>query len=288
MNRELFTHALREADNVRMELGLNMYQPVNIYDICTELGITVRFVDINMEGMYIAQESGNFPTILISNQRPYPRRCYTCAHELGHHRFNHGTKVDVLSDQSQNKNASSDIEEEILVDAFAGALLMPILGIQAEFVKRNIEPNQATPLHYFMISSVFGTGYRSLVLHCKFNKLITPSKTELLLKYTPSTILAHIAGADIPKAHFKMLDDCSSVSVIDLEMSNYLILPPGFITEGKHLENLKKLTVGDIYTATKPGIVRAVESNSGNGFFIRIQNQGYVGLAEYRHLENNE
>jgi hypothetical protein len=284
MNRNLFTSALLEADNVRMELGLDMYQPINIFDTCIKMKIPVRFVDINMEGMYVCQEDGKSPVILISNQRPYPRRCFTCAHELGHHRFGHGTKLDVLSEQ--NNHSSSNHQDELLVDSFAGALLMPVAGIHAEFAKRSLKPNHASPLQFYIISSIFGTGYQSLITHCRANKIISPAKEKSLLKFSPAKILDHLVGPELPKTHFKVFDCHSIISALDLEVLNYLILPSEFVIEGDHLKKLKELKNSNVYIANKPGIVRSFAANSNRSFFIRIQKSGYMGLAEFRHLEN--
>ncbi len=54
----IYKKAIMMADDIRAELGLNMFQPVNIFDACIRLGVSVRFVDINMEGVYIEQEGG--------------------------------------------------------------------------------------------------------------------------------------------------------------------------------------------------------------------------------------
>src|SRR6266487_5476530 len=129
----LYRDAILKASEVRKQLGVNMFQPLNIYDSCINLEVNVKFVDVNMEGFYVKQ--GGMSTILISSQRPFPRRCFTCGHELGHHVFNHGLKVDILSDESGRSTSKN--RDEILVDAFAAALLMPVGGIQAEFAKRN-------------------------------------------------------------------------------------------------------------------------------------------------------
>src|SRR6218665_1064502 len=107
--------ALRKASEVRRKYGFNNFQSVNAFDLCTEMNVTVRLVDINMEGMYIVQNDGLSPQVLISNQRPMGRRNFTCAHELGHHIFNHGSKIDELSDGSGKKAYDAD---EYLVDTF--------------------------------------------------------------------------------------------------------------------------------------------------------------------------
>lgn len=267
--------ALAKAYEVRKQFGLDLFQPTNVFDICDDLGLTVWFVDINMEGMY--KSDGQ---IVLSSLRPLSRRVYTCAHELGHHLFNHGTKIDELNDSD---NAPYD-NDELLVDAFAGALLMPIAGVQAEFAKRNLKPNSSTPLQFYIISSVFGTGYQSLVTHCKVNKLITNTKAASLQKHTPAKILKEILGKDT-KASFKIFDGLTHVPVIDIEVSNVIFLPKSFKIEGNHLEKLTDTNEGVAYIAQKAGIIRAYCPDD-NTYFIRIQNIGYIGLSENRHLEN--
>jgi len=277
-----FLSAVSEADKIRMNQGFDMYQPINVFDICAKLGVTVRFHDINMEGVYISQENGQRPTIILSTLRPLPRRQFTCAHELGHHVFKHGSKVDGLIDES----GTSDDAEELLVNSFAGSLLMPVAGVRAELATRSLNAGKASPLDFYILSSVFGTGYQTLISHCKFNKLITVAREKELLKLTPSKILKKLLGTDITNSHFKILDSFAELSVTDLEVSNYIILPRDVIVEGNHLKKFKETTVGTAYIAVKPGIVRVVGSESPLACFVRIQNINYIGLAENRHLEN--
>lgn len=93
-------------------------------------------------------------------------------------------------------------------------------------------------------------------------------------------------GTAVEKSHFKIIDNNTDLSVIDLEVGNYAFLPPDMNVEGNHLRKLNKTDYGDIFIAKHPGIVRAVSVESATGYFIRIQNAGYIGLAENRHLED--
>jgi Zn-dependent peptidase ImmA (M78 family) len=279
----LYRKALLGADKVRRLLDKNMFEPLNIIDCCLNLGLTVRFVDINMEGMYVINEDHTNPTIIISVLRPFARRCFTCAHELGHHVFNHGSKIDGLSDSDES---SSDDVEELLVDTFAGALLMPVAGILAEFAKRNWVPQNATPQNYYTISSLFGTGYQTLVSHCKINKIISESKAFSLLKVKPSDILKDLFSSGTDNSYFKIFDGLTIVPIIDLEVKNYIVLPHNAVVEGSQLHKVSNTTNGYGYMATKPGIMRVAFNESEIYSFIRIQNFKYVGLAQNRHLEN--
>lgn len=273
----LHTNAIREADQVRMELSFGMFEPVNILDICDRLGVAVRFVDFNMEGMFIRGESS---TILISYQRPFPRRLFTCAHELGHFRFNHGSKIDPLS--SEKQSIQSDKKDELLVDSFAGALLMPIDGIQIEFAKRSINIKKANPIDFFLVASVYGTGYQSLITHSRANGLIDRTKETSLLKFSPARILKGVTGLDLPKSYYRIIDQYTKNATIDLETSNYLILPDNLEIEGDNLEKLTETSVGTLYRACKCGSLQAISSSQNIN--IRIQKLGFTGLAKYRHL----
>ena len=279
----LFRKALLMADEVRIELGLDMFEPINIYDACIDLQITVRFVDISMEGMYVINNNGTNPTIILSNKRPMPRRVYTCAHELGHHRFKHGNRIDHLKDPSANHVLNDP--DEFLVDVFAGALLMPVAGVQAEFAKRGWAISKATPIQFYTISSVFGTGFRTLIVHSRANGLINSSKAEELLKTAPAKLLTSLSLQLTDNSYFKIIDQYSKLPVIDLEVGNYILLPNDIIVHGGHLVKLKVTSTATGYKATKPGIIRVCSPNGTIASFIRIQNEGYVGLAEYRHLE---
>jgi hypothetical protein len=278
----LYTSAIRKASEVRIKLGLDLFEPINIYDVCSSLEIDIRFVDVNMEGLYVNNKG--ISQILLSCLRPFPRRTFTCAHELGHHIFNHGLKVDVISDESADSSVKSS--DEILVDAFAAALLMPVGGIQAEFTKRNMSFQSATPIDFYVISSVFGVGYQTLITHCKVNRLINDLKSIELLKFTPAKIFkAHFGNVE-EKSFFKIIDGKCKPKSIDLEVSNYIVLPSDFIVNDDFLDKKYEAQLGSLFLAKRPGISSVHSNETETSYFIRIQPQNYVGFAEYRHLEN--
>src|SRR5689334_19259961 len=91
--RPLAQEALHRAIAVRREAGVGPTSPLDIYALCAQRQITVRFVPFSMEGAYVR---GTRPGILLSALRPLARRAFTCGHELGHHVFGHGFTVDEL------------------------------------------------------------------------------------------------------------------------------------------------------------------------------------------------
>lgn len=282
--RSIFLKAIKSATKVRSNLGLNMFEPLNIYDLCNSQGVSVRIVDINMEGMYIKADNHNKPTILISNRRPLPRRVFTCAHEYGHHFFGHGSKIDNLDDKNSNLYSSEQDEEELLVNAFAGSLLMPIAGVQAEFFKRKLDPNTANQVEFYLISSLFGVGYNSLIYHCKVNKLISNTRAKQLLKYTPAKILKESFSNKIKPSYFKYFDRHNQPQVSDVEVSNYLIIPNEAIVDTLFFRSIEKTEQGTIYLVIKPGITEIKSEYFKEKIIIRIERKNYSGLSQYRHL----
>lgn len=274
--------AILMASKVRRKLKFNQFQPINIFEVCLSMGIIVQFVDINMDGFY-AKVDG-IAKILISYKRPFQRRCYSAAHELGHHVFNHGLKVDILSEEA----APDAVKEpdEILVDAFAAAFLMPVGGIQAEFAKRKWAFENASAVEYYIISSLFGVGYKTLILHCRYSNLITPEKAADLQKYTPAKILKSLSSEIASANHFKIIDGFCSLETVDLEVSNYVILPAGAAVESEYLQKITECDYGGIYFVLKSGITTVHWINARKSIFLRIQKENYIGFAEYRYLEN--
>lgn len=279
---QIYRDAIIKAGEIRNQLGVDMFQPINIFDSCTKLGIDVKFVDVNMEGFY-AKQNG-LATILISSLRPLPRRVFTCGHELGHHVFNHGLKVDILAEQDKSATSYKD-KDEILVDAFSAALLMPVGGVQVEFTARNLDIENASPIEFYTVASTFGVGYQTLITHCKVNGLIGDYQANSLSKLTPAKIFNTYFGAVAEKSYFRIIDDHSDISVIDLEVSNYLILPYDLILEEDYLVKIGNTKFGFIYKANKAGI-SSINLPSNNSFFLRIQREHYIGFADYRHFEN--
>ena len=139
--RRLAQAALAMSLDVRAlpQLDFDTRVPVDIYEVCHSLGVPVQFVDINFEGMYVKHPR----RILISALRPYPRRVFTCAHELGHHVFGHGATIDELVETT---GTGPDVDpKEVLVQLFAGFMLMPVLGVSRAFSSRGWNTRQAGP-----------------------------------------------------------------------------------------------------------------------------------------------
>ncbi|WP_262695979.1 ImmA/IrrE family metallo-endopeptidase [Kordiimonas aquimaris] len=281
--RLLANIALRAASKARVDLGYDQIEPLCIYDACDKHGVSVRFVDINMDGMYNRAAK---PKILISNLRPLVRRNMTCAHELGHHVFEHGSTIHEIESTSEIK--SSHDPKEFLADRFASHLLMPTLGMRKALNIRTQNSPALTPQDIWAISSDFKVGYTTVLYHLFFGlSVISKNQFESLKKSTPQ-LLRNIALGFTSTDPAIFVDQNSCAKTLDLETGDWIVSRDNLIFSDSLFSDELKVPGGFAYQALNQGIARVEGGTLGQAFFARISRKsrrnGYVGLAKYRHL----
>jgi Zn-dependent peptidase ImmA (M78 family) len=279
--KELATEALQAATATRAKAKADQHGPMCVYGLCDTLGVMVRFNGISMEGMY---QRGTPPRIHLSARRPLRRRAFTCAHELGHHVFGHGSSIDELREEA--KDHPHEDPKEFLADAFGGFLLMPITGLRRAFNIRGLNPETATPAQLLAIACHFGVGYRTLVTHLSSGvKLITRARAAKL-KRQPAALRKEILGTATSQ-WLAIADAHYLAPTLDTEVDELLLLPAGAEVAGDSLVLERDLPAGRLFRAARSGIVQANANQGAWAVFIRIAPKEYVGLAKYRHLEED-
>ena len=280
--RSLSREGMMAAIKTRMQFGMGANDPLCVYELCGKLGIKVRFVDINVEGMY---SRGKDPRIMVAARRPVARRAFTCAHELGHHIFGHGSTVDELEDDWSKDD--SERPEEILANSFAAFTLMPTVGVRHAFVSRGIVVNKATPAQIFAVACNFGVGYATLVNHLAYGITdLSPVRATELLKSSPKTIRAQLLGKS-SDAPLVVADAHWNANTLDLEVGSNVLLPKDVSVADGVLELVADFGSQVLYRAVATGVRRAHRPNDW-ATFIRVCREKYVGMAAYRHLEDND
>jgi IrrE N-terminal-like domain len=284
--RTLVTQAMQAAVGTRAKAKLDQAGPICIYDLCEALGVAVRFNNINMEGMY---QRGLPPRIHLSARRPLPRRAYNCAHELGHHVFGHGSSIDEL--REDDKPNPWEDPKEFLADTFAGFILMPVIGLRRAFSVRGWTSETAAPAQIFTIACEFGVGYATLVTHLSAGvNMLSRGRAAALKRVTPKALRMDILSALVPEPLI-VVDQHRTAPTMDAEVSTQLLLPLGAEVTGSGLTFERDLAAGRLFRAVKPGIFQA--SAGDWAIFVRVapiqedEPCGYVGLAQYRHLEED-
>lgn len=102
---------------------------------------------------------------------------------------------------------------------------------------------------------------------------VTPKapRTDILNALTPEPLI--------------IADRHRAASTLDAEVKTLLLLPPDAEVAGPGLAFERDLAAGRLFRAVKPGIVQA--SAGAWAVFVRIAPEAYVGLAQYRHLEED-
>lgn len=280
--KALLRQAMQAASEVRDALDLDPFGPVDPYLAAEKLGVKVVLLGNSMEGFYFKGPPGR---ILLSSLRPVPRRAFTCAHELGHHWFGHGSTIDQLQ---EDERPESDKPEEVLANGFAGFFLMPTPGLRGAFAKRGWTIAAATPLQLFIVACEFGVGYRTVLNHLSYAlNEITANRRKELEKWTPQRIRRQILDDEYDSA--VIVDNHNEAATFDVETGAAVLLPLGATTDSPALEHIQSLDDFELFRAVKRG--RAIVSELAKPCEVRVmpkllEERPYEGPAANRFLED--
>lgn len=282
--RTLAHQAMLASIRARQTAKLDLFSPICIYALCKAHDVMVRFNDIaSMEGMY---ERGPRPRIHLSALRPLPRRAYNCGHELGHHIFGHGSTIDELRDDVADGAHTSP--NEILADTFAAFTLMPTLGLRRAFASRGWAPTSATSRQIFNVACEFGVGYTTLITHLTYTlNEISRAYATKLLRISPRDVRSEILGSPTT-APLVVADPYWASPTLDAEVGTLLLLPSGTHISGPVAAWEVNTAAGSLFRAVAPGVAQATVPGSPWATFVRVARPQYVGLAQYRHLEDTD
>lgn len=280
-NKLLATDALTKALRLRKQLGIPMDESVSALDAAENLGIEVRMIDLpSMEGMYMA---GSKPKIMLSCLRPQGRRSFTCAHEIGHHIFEHGEQFDELTDEKSTLRKHDS--KEYSADCFAAFFLMPKTTIDSGMKRRGLAYETLEPVQVYALASWLGVGYSTLVNHMQYGIcMISSKKAQYLNKLAPKDIRQIILSYSVGSS-LHMADEHWVGRAIDCEVGDFILLPQGTRIEGTQLILLDGETNRVLIKSQAPGVARVVNEELGWAAFIRVSPPEYVGRSCYRFEE---
>jgi hypothetical protein len=271
---DLARRAVTEALRLRCRRGHGADQPVCPIDLALDEGVDLRLESIkSLEGMY----TPDGPLIILGSLRPQGRRSYTCAHELGHHVFGHGLRIDELL-EGEPEPARKD-EAEYIADRFAAALLMPKLAVLHAFAARAWEIRTSTPEQIYTIAGLLGVGYTTLLGYLEGTlRSLSSSAARQLRKTSPKAIRTRVLGTDTASGLI-IVDEFWSGRPVDAEVGDAIVVPSGMSLNGDAVEHVRD----GLLRAKAPGSARL--RGRGLNVEVRITRRAFTGLAVYRHLE---
>ncbi|MGH9904809.1 MAG: ImmA/IrrE family metallo-endopeptidase, partial [Pyrinomonadaceae bacterium] len=272
--------ALRGALEIRRRVSASNLQPICIYDTAEQLGIDVIFrPEKSLGGLY----NKTAQTILIPTHRPPGRQTFTCAHEIGHWFFGHGTGIDEINDL---EGFHENEPKERLVDIFASYLLMPPWAVRDAYKKRGWNVSNCTASQAYTVAGQLGVGYQTLVQHLQLSlNLISSTHAQELLRTTPKKLRCSLLGNNSAR-HLVIVDNWWGNVAVDLQVGDLAIIPVNVTVEGKSAVSVSDHELGQLIEARQPGISRAESHDESWAVFIRVSRKDFIGRSIYRHLED--
>jgi Zn-dependent peptidase ImmA (M78 family) len=275
--QELARIALRASFDVRRKVGTLFEDPICIYDFAEKLGLEIWFVaGASFGGMYAKDTNSLF----IPAERPAGRKAYTCAHELAHWWFKHGTRVDDLNFDLPDHV----IPEECLANLFGGYLLMPRHAISDAFSRRNLKPANCNPIELYSIACQLGVGYETLLTHLRWSlNLINHSRMIDMRAFSPKEIRKSILDS-ASNSHLIVADMSWHKTAIDLENGDYAVVPDKIQLRGDSVKVIGHCAHGTILQAIHGGLTQVTKSGTPWAAMVRVSRKQFVGRGAYRHL----
>lgn len=271
--------ALKGAMLLRRKLEIPQDAPICIYDFAEAHDVMVWFTGgPSFGGMYSKEKNA----ILVPALRNPPRQAFTAAHELGHWFFNHGTKADDLHTIDCETAGS---EDEVLVNLFAGHLLMPIHCLKKEFSRRNITVQACTPIEIYRVASQLGVGYNTLLyqLYRTF-EVINQDHFAALSKATPKSIRSEVMPKEIATDHLIYADAQWDNSIaIDLQVGDCAYVPCQLDKHDKNFRIHSHNQHGCLIQALNQGI-SIIDSENGWTNSLRVSRKEFSGRSIHRHF----
>ncbi|MCE9620185.1 MAG: ImmA/IrrE family metallo-endopeptidase [Planctomycetes bacterium] len=274
--------ALRRAIELRKRLAIPTDHAVCAVDVAEQLDVEVWYKPLpSLAGMY---SGGDDPTIVLGSDRPAGYQSSTCAHEIAHHVFGHGTKVDEYIEGAGRSRAQDP--EEMLANLFGGHLLMPQAAVTRVFGSRGWSMARPTPEQVFIAAGHLGVGYQTLVHHLRWTiRSIAGPVFDHLVGFQANSIRQTITGRPTSENVF-VVDKHWSDRPVDLVVGDLAFLPAGSSIEGNAVEIVDQSADRVTICAVRRGLARAEDARSEWSSFIRVMPKCYDGAAVHRHLED--
>jgi hypothetical protein len=281
--REIAERAIRAALTLRSTRHVGLSDALCPYDLAERLGVEVRFAEIpSLEGMYVNRDE---PLVLLGAHRPRGRQAFTCAHELGHHHFGHGTRIDELRERDSPRAYDPD---EYAADCFAAFLLMPKTTVLSGLRLRGGCPREPSAAAIYATASWLGVGFSTLVTHlCASLRVIDASRAEALRRTDLRQLRSNFVGRDVA-ADIVVVDRHWVGRPIDVTTDQLVVVPPSARLESDHLREVWRDEERAVLAPLRPGIDRVTCTGSSWASFVRVTRERYVGRSAFRHLEDPE
>jgi Zn-dependent peptidase ImmA (M78 family) len=273
--------AVAAALRIRQIVGIQFDHPVAIIDVALQLGILVSFKRLSsMEGLWCKEKRA----IVLTSLRPAGRRAFTCAHEIAHCYFNHGTRIDELLEYAIS---DSFHPEEYLANELAAHLLMPLYAVSQELQIRKWKPATLTALQVYTLASHFGVSYGALLNHLYYAfNMVRKDLFEALSRTSPKMIRSLFCPT-VAATHLVVVDEFWRYRPVDLEVGDLLIFPQGTEFDRQLLESAPCQSGSGLAACARFAGIGRLLHRDGSQLLLRVLPKEFEGFAEYRFPDQN-
>jgi hypothetical protein len=277
----LYRQAVRMASQVRAEFGFGPAESICPFDLADRMGVSARLVNApSLEGMYFPSESAQ---IFVGALRPSGRQRFTCGHEIAHHVFGHGQCIEEVSRSAQANNSPN----EVVANRFASALLMPKLAVLSAFQRYGIAPAKASSRDIWRVAQALGVGYTTLVNYLDIALGELPTQlASFHLKARLPAIRSDAIGFASESRDAWIIDSAWGSRSVDVSVGDIVTMPPTSSYDGACLEYVEGPKPHLV--AVRPGTGKLMLPNGAYELRVRVSRHQYIGLAQYRHLPEDE
>jgi Zn-dependent peptidase ImmA (M78 family) len=161
--RQAHQEAMIAAADAHNALEIDTFARVDVFQAMTQERLKLIFKPLSgCAALYLPSVRGSRPGALINSQHPLALQRYSGAHELGHHRFDHGAQID--KDVELRLSGRALPPHEMLAEAFAAWFVMPPERADVVLETLAIE-RPRSPADVYALALRFGASYAATCVH---------------------------------------------------------------------------------------------------------------------------
>lgn len=192
--------AMMAANQAHRDAGVARDDYVDVFAALEAMGVCCLAQPLRgLAGAYAAPDAGG-PAVLLSSRLDEITMRHTAAHELGHHAFGHGSKIDETVETDLAGLGGSWPDEEKLAEAFAPWFLMPLPAVRTAIRRVGID-GRITADAVHEIACWLGASYAGTARHLMNLKMLTAEQATSLVhtwRTRGDKIRAAMTGSAVP------------------------------------------------------------------------------------------
>jgi len=172
---DMETTAMARATEVRRELGLGEYEPLDIFKFlreCLDISLVFKPLSLPVSGVFL--RLGRSEVIMLNTNKTLGHQHFTAAHEYCHLRYDHGLSRRACVAGLFNQDNTSERE----ADYFAANILLPTGGVALRLHKRGHK--DVTLEDVIDLEQHYGTSHQATLIRLRHLEYLNQRQFEAM------------------------------------------------------------------------------------------------------------